>query len=118
MQNSVQILVDLFEVTHIINTGVAGSLNAALDIGDILISKDVIHHDVDVRVFGYPLGEVPQLGKPIEKTSAFSPNKRAAMKWPNSWMKTAKLKRKIARIIETGQRKKKKKKRESSIGKP
>lgn len=58
----VQILVDLFDVTHIINTGVAGSLNPALDIGEIIISKDVIHHDVDVRVFGYPLGEVPQLG--------------------------------------------------------
>ena len=58
----VQILADLFAVTHVINTGVAGSLNAALDIGDILISRDVIHHDVDVRIFGYPLGEVPQLG--------------------------------------------------------
>ena len=57
-----QILADLFAVTHIINTGVAGSLNAKLDIGDILISKDAIHHDVDVRVFGYALGEVPQIG--------------------------------------------------------
>lgn len=58
----VQILADIFEVTHIINTGVAGSLNAALDIGDILISKDVLHHDVDVTIFGYQLGEVPQMG--------------------------------------------------------
>ena len=47
----VQILADLFQVTAIINTGVAGSLNAALDIGDILIS-----------IFGYKPGEVPQLG--------------------------------------------------------
>ena len=39
----------------------AGSLNAALDIGDIVISRDVIHHDMDVRVFGYALGQVPQL---------------------------------------------------------
>ena len=58
----VQILVDLFEITHIINTGVAGSLNAALDIGDILISKDAIHHDMDTTIFGYQLGEVPQMG--------------------------------------------------------
>ncbi len=58
----VQILADNFEVTHIINTGVAGSLNAKLDIGDILISKDAIHHDMDVTIFGYQLGEVPQLG--------------------------------------------------------
>lgn len=58
----VQILADIFHVTHIINTGVAGSLNAKLDIGDILISKDAVHHDVDVTIFGYQLGEVPQLG--------------------------------------------------------
>ena len=58
----VQILADLFHVTHVINTGIAGSLNPKLDIGDILISRDAIHHDVDVRIFGYPLGEVPQLG--------------------------------------------------------
>ena len=58
----VQILADVFEVTHVINTGVAGSLNAKLDIGDILISKDALHHDMDVRIFGYQLGEVPQMG--------------------------------------------------------
>lgn len=57
-----QILADVFQVTHIINTGVAGSLNPALDIGDILISRDALYHDLDVRVFGYRLGEVPQMG--------------------------------------------------------
>ena len=55
----VQILADVFQVTHIINTGVAGSLNAKLDIGDILVSKDALHHDMDVTMFGYQLGEVP-----------------------------------------------------------
>ena len=58
----VQILADVFGVTHVINTGVAGSLNAKLDIGDILISKDALHHDIDVTIFGYQLGEVPQMG--------------------------------------------------------
>lgn len=57
-----QILCDLFEVSHIINTGVAGSLKKEIDIGDIVVSADALHHDVDVRVFGYPLGEVPQVG--------------------------------------------------------
>lgn len=57
-----QILADVFQVTHIINTGVAGSLNAKLDISDILISRDALYHDVDVRIFGYQLGEVPQMG--------------------------------------------------------
>ena len=58
----VQILADVFQVTHIINTGVAGSLNAKLDIGDILVSKDALHHDMYVTIFGYQLGEVPQMG--------------------------------------------------------
>lgn len=58
----VQILADLFDVTHVINTGIAGSLNAELDIGDILISVDAIQHDLDVRVFGHARGEVPSLG--------------------------------------------------------
>lgn len=58
----VQILVDVFQVTHIINTGVAGSLNAQLNIGDILISADALHHDVDATIFGYQPGEVPQMG--------------------------------------------------------
>ncbi|MCQ2494149.1 MAG: 5'-methylthioadenosine/adenosylhomocysteine nucleosidase [Lachnospiraceae bacterium] len=58
----VQVLADIFEVTHIINTGVAGSLNSKLDIGDILISKIALHHDMDATNFGYPLGEVPQMG--------------------------------------------------------
>ncbi len=57
----VQILADAFQVTHIINTGVAGSLNAGLDIGDILISKDALHHDMDVSPLGYAPGVVPQM---------------------------------------------------------
>lgn len=50
-----------FDVTHIINTGVAGSLNARLDIGDILVSHDAVHHDMDVSALGYAKGEVPGL---------------------------------------------------------
>ena len=58
----VQILADVFQVSHVINTGVAGSLNAKLDIGDILISRDALHHDMDATIFGYQPGEVPQMG--------------------------------------------------------
>ncbi len=55
----VQILADLFQVTHVINTGIAGSLDAALDIGDIAISTDVMYHDFHVGPFGYAWGQVP-----------------------------------------------------------
>ena len=57
-----QILADLFGVTHIINTGVAGSLDAEINIGDIVISTEVLQHDVDATNFGYQLGEIPQIG--------------------------------------------------------
>ena len=58
----VQILIDLFNVTHVINTGIAGSLNADINIGDIVLSTDACYHDVDVTVFGYKKGEIPQIG--------------------------------------------------------
>ena len=54
----VQILIDLFNVTHVINTGIAGSLNADINIGDIVLSTDACYHDVDVTVFGYKKGEI------------------------------------------------------------
>lgn len=58
----VQILADLFGVTHVVNTGVAGSLNVDINIGDIVVSTDAMYHDVDATIFGYQKGEVPQLG--------------------------------------------------------
>ena len=54
-----QILIDCFAVTHIVNTGIAGSLCADLDIADLVISKDAIHHDFDLRFWGRPIGQVP-----------------------------------------------------------
>jgi len=56
-----QILVDMYAADVLINTGIAGSLNAAIDIGDIVISKDAVHHDMDAAVFGYPPGQVPRM---------------------------------------------------------
>lgn len=54
-----QILVSSFGVTHVINTGVAGSLDAAINIGDMVVSVDVVHHDMDVCNLGYAPGQVP-----------------------------------------------------------
>ena len=55
----VQILVDRFNVTHVINTGVAGSLDSAINIGDLVVSTDAVHHDMDVCNLGYEPGQVP-----------------------------------------------------------
>ncbi len=57
----VQILADLFQVTHIVNTGIAGSLDAQLDIGDIAVSTEAMYHDFLVGPFGYPRGQVPRM---------------------------------------------------------
>lgn len=55
----VQILCDCFGVTHLVNTGIAGSLSNELDIGDLVVSKDAMYHDFDCGGFGYPHGKVP-----------------------------------------------------------
>jgi len=54
-----QILCDLYNVTHLVNTGIAGSLCADLDIGDLVVSTDAMYHDMDAVHFGYPFGKVP-----------------------------------------------------------
>ena len=56
-----QILCACFGVTHIVNTGVAGSLCAELDIGDLVISRDAMYHDFDCSVINpnYCVGQVP-----------------------------------------------------------
>ena len=54
-----QILCDCFGVTHLVNTGIAGSLCADLDIGDLVVSQDAMYHDMDAVAFGYPMGQVP-----------------------------------------------------------
>ena len=54
-----QILCDCFGVTHLVNTGIAGSLSAQLDIGDLVVSRDAMYHDFDCVHFGYPYGRVP-----------------------------------------------------------
>jgi adenosylhomocysteine nucleosidase len=56
-----QILVDEFGVDTLINTGIAGSLAAKVDIGDLVISRDAIHHDMDATIFGDAKGQVPRM---------------------------------------------------------
>lgn len=57
----VQILADLFQVGAVINTGVAGSLRAEINIGDIVVSTDACEHDMDVTALGYKQGIIPQM---------------------------------------------------------
>ena len=54
-----QILAVKYKVDAIINTGIAGSLDANIDIGDIVLSTDSLEHDMNVKGLGYERGVVP-----------------------------------------------------------
>lgn len=56
-----QMLIDRFDVRAIINTGVAGSLDASIDIGDIVVATDAVNHIMDVENLGYAPGQTPGL---------------------------------------------------------
>lgn len=56
-----QILVDVFSIDAVVNTGIAGSLNADINIGDIVLSTDTLEHDMDAVNFGYELGQIPRM---------------------------------------------------------
>ena len=49
-----QILIDCFQ---------GGSLNAEINIGDIVIGTDAMHHDLDLSPLGYEPGILPTLGE-------------------------------------------------------
>ena len=55
-------LINKFNVTRVINTGAAGSLDNRLDIGDFVISTDAVQHDFDVSPIGFVKGEIPYTG--------------------------------------------------------
>lgn len=55
-------LINIFGCTRIINTGVAGSLDNRIDIGDIVVSTDAVQHDFTVEAVGFAKGEIPYTG--------------------------------------------------------
>ena len=59
------LLISTFECDLIINTGIAGGVKP-LNPRDVIIANKLVYHDVDVRIFGYPYGQVP--GMPLSYT--------------------------------------------------
>jgi len=58
---STTILLEKYQPDVVINTGSAGGYDENLDVGAIVISDEVRHHDVDATIFGYEMGQVPQM---------------------------------------------------------
>ena len=56
-----QALIDHFPVSCVINTGIAGSLKAEIDIGDVVLATDAVEHDMDVAALGYAPGKIPDM---------------------------------------------------------
>ncbi len=69
-----QILIDEYGVDAVVNTGIAGSLNADINIGDIVLSTDTLQHDMDATGFGYEPGIIPRM-----ETSVFEADGRLRM---------------------------------------
>ena len=55
-------LINQLGCKQIINTGVAGSLENEINIGDIVVSVDACQHDFTVEAIGFKKGEIPYTG--------------------------------------------------------
>ena len=55
------ILLERYKPDVVLNTGSAGGFQQSLEVGTIVVSDEVRHHDVDVTIFGYEHGQVPGL---------------------------------------------------------
>ncbi|MCD8036478.1 MAG: 5'-methylthioadenosine/adenosylhomocysteine nucleosidase [Clostridiales bacterium] len=64
-----QILIDDFSVDAVINTGVAGAVADGITVGDVIISKDALQHDMDCSPLGDPAGVIPRMNESIFKAA-------------------------------------------------
>lgn len=62
-----QTLIEHFSVTHLVFTGVAGSLNPAINICDVVVSTDCVQHDFDVTGLGFAPGVIPYMDESFFK---------------------------------------------------
>lgn len=50
-----------FKIDYLLNMGTAGGLQDNQSVGDLVFSSQVSYYDVDVTIFGYKIGQVPQM---------------------------------------------------------
>lgn len=68
---AVALLVEIFDVDAIINTGSAGAVAQGLSIGDVVVAERLAYHDVDVTAFGYSFGQMAQQPLYFESSKYF-----------------------------------------------
>jgi adenosylhomocysteine nucleosidase len=55
------LLIDKLKPDCLINTGVAGGIQEDIQVGDIVVSSEVRHHDADATAFDYEFGQIPKM---------------------------------------------------------
>ncbi|WP_108651938.1 5'-methylthioadenosine/S-adenosylhomocysteine nucleosidase [Dongshaea marina] len=55
------LLAEKYAPDYVINTGSAGGFDPELNVGDIVISSELRHHDVDLTGFGYEMGQCARM---------------------------------------------------------
>ncbi len=60
-----QVMLDRFNIQYVINLGAGASLNNNLNVGDILIGKQIVQHDFDITAFGHSKGYITGIGDRI-----------------------------------------------------
>lgn len=98
-----------YDIDTVIFSGVAGSLDKKIKVGDVVIGTDIVHHDVDATEFGYRMGQIPQM-----KVWSFESNPRLLEKAKN--IKNDKFKTFFGRIL-TGEQFIGEKERKIELGK-
>ena len=79
---AVTLLVEVFSVDGIINTGSAGAVNHELKIGDVVVADRLAYHDVDVTAFGYAFGQMAQQPLYFESSKYFVSELKKAIENP------------------------------------
>ena len=74
------LLIEKYAPDCIINTGSAGGFDPALNVGDVVIGSEVRHHDADLTVFGYEIGQLPKMPAAFKPHPALAQAASDAMK--------------------------------------
>jgi 5'-methylthioadenosine/S-adenosylhomocysteine nucleosidase len=84
-----QKMIDMFNPSAIIMTGIAGAVNPDLDRGDIVVGTDCIQHDMDATLFGFKRGQIPYTDYHIVNSDKHLID--AAMSYPEEKLKTGRI---------------------------
>ena len=60
-----QVMLQNYDIQYVINLGAGGSINGMLNIGDVLIAKEVVQHDFDITAFGHSKGYITGVGNSV-----------------------------------------------------